>query len=296
MRALFVTVASNELYVPVNAWRNSMGPVGHITYNAHGPNNDAAIIACAAGFSPNVIFYIGTHTGTGIPDPSTFKILRELAPCIMYQSDVEDEVWWDLLIKYRQKGCFDLIVSQTGVESDLVDMVSLMAIDIDAFSGDANKDLFCGFTGSAQDPSSYTPGVDPFDGRADVLCRLGDQIHFRQRASVGDYKDYVKFTKRLKINLNISLTGSGKRHHVKWRVLEAAFSDSALLEMKESPTSLWFPEGSYLTYSSVSEAMRILASIKGSEIIEIASKFSAYAREHYTPTKIFNNILGELPK
>src|SRR3990167_94099 len=116
LKALFVTVASNELYVPVSAWRNSMGLCAHITYNAFGPPNDDGILACAKGYTPDIIFYIGANTGPGLTKTGTLKKLRDIAPCVQYQSDVEDEAWFELLKQYRREGCFDLIVSQTGVK------------------------------------------------------------------------------------------------------------------------------------------------------------------------------------
>ena len=295
-RALFVTVASNELYMPVNAWRHSMGQCAHITYNAFGTNNDDGILACAKGYAPEVIFYIGANCGSGLPSPDTLKALRDVAPCIHYQSDIEDEAWFDLLRQYRREGCFDLIVGQTGVKTDLIDMATLMAIDIEAFHGPAPKSIFCGFSGSACNIADYRSGVRDWDGRAEILQGMGDQLAFRTREPVGDYQGYVNYLKCCLIALNVSLTGSGKRHHVKWRVLEAAFADCALLEMKDSPSSQWFPDGSFLTYKTASDAKRIIMNMRASEISPIAARFSDYARQHYTPRQIFTGILEALPK
>lgn len=273
-----------------------MGECAHVTYNASGPPNDEGIIACAKGYDPEVIFYIGSNSGIGIPTTETLKKLRDYAPCIHYQSDVEDEAWFDLLRQYRSEGCFDLIVSQTGVKTDLIDMASLMAVDIDSFNGPAHKNIQCGFSGSALDTSEYKPGISDWDGRAEILYGLGDKLAFRKRAPVGNYANYVDFLKHCLITLNVSLTGSGKRHHVKWRVLEAAFADCVLLEMKDSPTSQWFPRGSYLTYKTAAEARRIIMNMRVPEATAIAAKFASYARQHYTPRQIFNNILERLPK
>jgi hypothetical protein len=292
-RALFVTVASNELYMPVAAWRNSMGPSGHITFNAGGPSNDETILACARGYAPEVIFYIGANVGAGLPTTRTLRDLRGIAPSVHYQSDVEDEAWFDLLEQYRDEDCFDLIVGQTGVETSLTDMASLMAIDIEAFRGPAAKTLFCGFSGSCCDLSDYKPGVSAWDGRAEILQGLRNYVGFRPREP-GDYQSYVEFMKRCMIAINVSFTGSGKRHHVKWRVLEAAFADCALLEMEDSPTAQWFPEGSYLTYGNINDARRILQRMRIPEIDRVAARLSAYARQHYTPGQIYGNILAAL--
>jgi hypothetical protein len=254
-RALFVTVASNELYMPVAAWRNSMGPSGHITFNAGGPSNDETILACARGYAPEVIFYIGANVGAGLPTTRTLRDLRGIAPSVHYQSDVEDEAWFDLLEQYRDEDC--------------------------------------GFSGSCCDLSDYKPGVSAWDGRAEILQGLRNYVGFRPREP-GDYQSYVEFMKRCMIAINVSFTGSGKRHHVKWRVLEAAFADCALLEMEDSPTAQWFPEGSYLTYGNINDARRILQRMRIPEIDRVAARLSAYARQHYTPGQIYGNILAAL--
>ena len=280
--------------MPVNAWRNSMGQCAHITYNAFGHNNDEGILACARGYKPEVIFYIGANSGPGLPSTDTLKALRDVAPCIHYQSDIEDEAWFDLLRQYRSKGCFDLIVGQTGVKTDLIDMATLMAVDIEAFRGPTPKTILCGFSGSACDIVNYQSGVSDWDGRAEILQGIGNQLAFRAREPVGDYQGYVNFLKACLIALNVSLTGSGKHHHVKWRVLEAAFADCVLLEMKDSPTSQWFPEGSYLTYRTAKEAKRIIMNMRVPDVNPIVAKFSSYARQHYTPRQIFTSILEAL--
>ena len=289
-RALFVTVAAHELYVPVNAWRDSMGPVAHITFNAAGPRNDDAILACAKGYVPDVIFYIGAHGGDGLPDITTFKSLRDIAPTIHYQSDVEDEAWFDLLKRYRKAGCFNLIVGQTGVKTDLIDMATLMAIDIKAFQYPKEKSGLCGFSGSCADLDDEKVS----DERTEMLRPLRNYILYRPREPVGDYHGYVDFLKQCIAALNVSYTGSGKRHHVKWRCLEAAFADCALLEMSQSPLSDWFPKDMYFSYSSAGDAKRILQRTRLREFQSVAAEFSKYARRHYTPRQIFSGILDAL--
>ena len=270
-----------------------MGPCAHVTFSTTGPTNDEAILACAKGYQPEVIFYIGANGGV-LPTTDTFKELRNIAPCIHYQTDVEAEAWFDLLKQYRREGCFDLIVGQTGVKTDLVDMATLMAIDVDAFKGAKSKNMLCGFSGTACDLSNYFPGISEWDGRAEILKGLSNHISFRPREPVGSYKGHVDFLKRCVIALNVSYTGLGTHHHVKWRVLEAAFADCVLLEMKDSPTKDWFPESSYLVYETIDNAKRIIKYAKISEMTSIASQFSSYARKHYMPRQIFNSILGAL--
>jgi hypothetical protein len=272
-----------------------MGPAAHITYNAFGPPNDHSILACAKGYEPEVIFYIGANGGPGLPNTETFKKLRDIAPCIQWQSDYEDETWDDLMRLYRREECFDLIVGQTGVKTDIIDMVTLIAVDEKAFHGPMPKTTYCGFAGSARDFKNYQRGVDPWDGRAEILKDMGDDVSYREREPVGDYRGYAQFLKRCLYLINISLTGSMKRYHIKWRVMEAAFADCALLELEGSPIGDWFPKDSFLLYKNGDDARRILKRTKVSEATQIASNFSTYARKHYNPRKIYTEILESLP-
>lgn len=298
-KALFVTVAAHELASPVNAWRNSMGPAGHITYPAIGPKNDEAILACAQGYKPDVIFYIGANGGKGLPRIETLQALRRVAPCVHYQSDVEDETWHFLLRTYIENDCFDLIISQTGVDNPLIDFATLIAIDLTPYTTVApNKRIHCGFSGSYQSLANYErdqkAGVINRDGRGEVLHTLGGILSLRKRQVVGSYVDYVEYIRDCRIMLNVSLTGMGDKHHVKWRVLEAAFAGCALLEMKDSPTSKWFPEDTYLQYDTIEEARSIIKGISYPEIDAIADKFKAHANQHYRPEKIYGNIIEKL--
>ncbi len=175
------------------------------------------------------------------------------------------------------------------MKTNLIDMATLIAVDIEAFKGPMPKTTLCGFSGSA----------------CEISERLGESLAFRPREPVGDYHGYAHFLKQCLIALNVSFTGSGRRHHVKWRVLEAAFADCALLEMQDSPTARWFPDGSYFTYKTVGDIKRIIGPMAFSnsimsaripEITRVASVFANYARQHYTPRQIFSGILEALPR
>lgn len=297
MKALFVTVAAHELYVPINAWRNHMGPCGHITFNANGPGNDDAILACAKGYRPDVIFYIGANDGDGLPTVKTFQALREIAPSVHYQSDMEDETWHAMMHLYHDNECFDLCASQTGVPVNLVDYPTLIAIDQAPYRSLAPKTARCGFAGSLQTLEQYEEAKRDHgaeDPRSVVLHGLGKRVHLRKREPVGPYQGYVDFIRQCRIVLNVSLTGLGTHHHVKWRVLESAFARCVLLEMRESPTRNWFPADTFLTYGSIEEAREIIAATPNHRLDEIAAALSAYAGQHYSPEKIYRGILAKL--
>lgn len=297
-RALFVTTASNEMYVVVGAWRSCMGPLGHITFNITSPPNDDAILACARGYEPDIIIYSGGNVGEGLPSVETLRALRQVAPSVHYQGDLEDDSWRPTLELYREKECFDLCVAQTGVHAPLTDYATLTAIDPAPFHRPPVTRVYrCGFPGNFQDRERFDllkkrHGTE--DPRSRVLHRLGNLVTLRQRETSGPYAAYVEFLFTTKLLLNTSFTGSGLKHHVKGRVVEGALAGCALLEMSESPTSEWFPEGSFFTYKSVEEAIQIIRDTPPSEVERRAAIFSAYAREHYSPQKIYGEMLSRL--
>lgn len=298
-KALFVTTTSNEMYVVVGAWRSCMGPLGHITFNISGPPNDDAILACARGYKPDVIIYLGGNAGVGLPSIETLRSLRQIAPSVHYQGDMEDDAWRPLLELYRERECFDLHVAQTGVHAPLTDYATLTAVDPVLYDNRISQSRAhrCGFAGNFHDRDRYDllkrkHGTE--DPRSAVLHRLGTLITLRQRDTSGSYADYVDFLFATKLLLNTSFTGSGLNHHVKGRVVEGAFARCALLEMSESPTSEWFPKDSFFTYGSVEEAIHIIRETPPNEVSRRAGIFSAYAREHYSPQKIYGEMLNRL--
>ncbi len=298
-RALFVTTTSNEAYVVVGAWRNSMGPVGHITFNIRSPPNDDAILACARGYKPNIIIYAGGNFGEGLPSVETLKALRQVAPSVHYQGDLEDDSWRPTLELYRENECFDLCVAQTGVHAPLTDYATLTAIDPAPYNRRplGVRKYRCGFPGNYVDRERCDYLKRRFgteDPRSRVLHSLGDIVTLHKREVDGPYGHYVQFLHKTQLLLNTSWTGSGLHHHVKGRVVEGAFAGCALLEMSESPTKEWFPETSFFTYGSVGEAEDIIRNTPLKEMKRRASIFSAHARKHYTPEKIYGEMLRRL--
>jgi len=295
-RALFVTTATTEPIENVDAWANTMGPANHVTFDINGPPNDGVILSVAKTFKPDVIFYTGGVSGDGLPSDDTLRALRKIAPSVILQGDMADPPWWPVLKHYRAAGCFDLMVGMDGADAP-VDHITLTPFDLAKFERPWKKTLHCGFAGNHVAKPRWEllkemHGTE--DLRSSVLHGLGDIVRLRERELAGDYNNYIAFLRRCLMIVNTSWAGSGLVHHMKGRLLEAAFSGTAVLEMARSPIHRWFPPDSYFVYDSVAEAREVITTVPAEEIAERAAKFAAHARKHYNPGQIYAGIMRAL--
>ena len=316
-RAYFVTTTSNEMPMLVDAWRLTMGPAEHVTFligSSH-PDpfcqsiGDDEILRRAREYDPDVILYSGANGGPGMLKIETFQELRKIAPSIHYQGDLEDESWWDTLETYRDNDCFDLCVANTGVHvPSLTDYATLTVVNITPYKMLAGQErtVHCGF------PGGYAPLADfnrtkrsirkggksvenlVLDPRSVVLHSLSDLVTLKERRQSILYEEYASFLLKTRLVFNTSRTGSGNHHHVKGRVVEAAFAGCALLEMRESPTKNWFSEDTYFQYGSVEEARGIIRTTPNEEIDRRAVAFHEHAMANYLPEMIFGEMMNRL--
>ena len=273
-----------------------MGPAGHVTFDINEEPQDAKILASAKDFAPDVIFYTGATEGLGVPGDDTLRALRKIAPSIIMQGDFGDPPWWPMVEHYRKVDCFDLMVAMDGTDAP-VDHITLTPFDLAKFARPPKKTLHCGFAGNHVPKERWEllqamHGTE--DKRSGILHRLGDIVRLRERELDGDYNNYAAFLRRCRMILNTSWAGSGTVHHMKGRVLEAAFAGTAVLEMAESPIARWFPDDSYFTYGSIEEARHVIETASVEEITLRATKFETHAREHYNSRRIYGDIMERL--
>ncbi len=298
-RALFITTATTEPKEQVKAWANTMGPSAHIPYELNVSRelwpNDETILDAARFWEPDVIFYTGATGGLGTPSEDTLRELRQIALSIQIQGDMADPPWWDTLARYKKGGCFDLQVAMDGVHGSPADHVTLTPLDPAAYQYSPRHEVrphACGFSGNLPSRERWEfilkeHGTE--DPRSAVVHRL--PVVVRPREVHGPYDHYVDFHRHCRMVINTSLAGSGACHHIKGRVLEAAFAGCALLEMHGSPIADWFPEGSYYMYSTVEEAKAIIENTSQLEVKHVAKIFRAYALEHYHAEILFKRML-----
>jgi hypothetical protein len=297
-RALFITTRTSEPQENVDAWEGVYGEAARVDFDINGPKNDAEILSVAKSYAPDVMFYTGGESGAGLPEDETFKALRDIGPLVQIQGDMADPPWHPVLRRYREKGCFDLMVAMDGAPDAPVDFVTLTPLDLRKFpTADSDREILCGFSGNmvTRDVYNLSPlRHETMDPRAATLYHVKGAV-IRLRDTAGPYADYVGFMRKCRMLINTSWAGSGKVHHLKGRVLEAAFSGCALLEMRASPISHWFPSDCYFTYETPEEADAMIQGTPTEEMDLRARLFGAHARAHYGPKAIYDAILSRLP-
>ena len=177
---------------------------------------------------------------------------------------------------------FDLQVGIDGPSDAPVDLSTLTPVDTRSFDIEVDKDIRFGFSGS----------VGNWNGRSEIVKSLswfgGLEVLHRQNAT---YPEHARFMKRCRMILNISLTGSGHRNHIKGRVLESGWAGCSLLESEGSPIGDWFPPDCYMIYRNPKEAADIVRDIDDATIDRMARRLSEEVRTRYHPKMIYTEML-----
>jgi len=291
MKALFCTTLTNEVAGHVSAWGDFTDtPYERVTFDHRGIRNDHLLTEAAERVRPDIIFYIGACNAPGNPRPETFVALRKLAPSVNLCSDAKDRPWHPVLAGMRTRGCFDLQVSIDGAKIPEVDHATLTPVDTRYFeNGDwPARDIRCGFSGS----------VGRWNARSEIVNALEwfGGLTVRRRENADGYEEHVRFLKRCAMVLNLSWTGSQQAHHIKGRVLEAGWAGACLLEHRDSPIGEWFPKDCYLTFDDAKDAASLIKNAPADVIRATANRLAAYVREHYTPAKIYGEIVAKTLK
>ena len=283
MKALFITTKTSDCLAHVRAWESVFGPAEHVMFNHEGIRNDHVLIDAAKAAKPDVIFYIGAMKGLGNPRPETYQELRRIAPMVNFCSDSTDRPWHPVLMAYARMKCFDLQVGIDGPSDAPVDLSTLTPVDTRPFDIDVEKDIRFGFSGS----------VGKWNGRSEIVKSLEwfGGLSVRHRESGDTYNDHVRFLRRSRMVLNISYTGSGHKHHIKGRVLEAGWAGCALLESEGSPIGNWFPSDCYMIYRNPKEASDMARDMDDATIDRYAKRLSEEVRARYHPKMIYMDIL-----
>lgn len=286
MKAFFITTDTVDCANHVQAWNSfSPEPADHLTFKVNSIRNDWKWLQAVTKAQPDVIFYIGAVDGQGIPKPLTLASLNNVAPMIHLCSDAADSPWHQKLTKYDWHKCFRLQVAIDGGGNggSYVGLSTLTPIDPVPFSFRATRDIRCGFSGS----------VGRWDKRSEVLNALDwfGGLTVRKRQKTEGYEEHGLFLIHCQMTINTSWTGTGARHHVKGRVLEAGWAGCALLEHEDSPIGDWFPKGCYFTWRDAKEAAEIIRDASDAEIESRAIQLAAKVRACFAPEMIYGEML-----
>ena len=285
MKALFITTRTNDCLNHVRAWESAYGPAEHVTYDHLGLRNDWQFPIAAERIKPKVIFWIGACRASGNPRPESLIAMRKIAPTVNLCSDAADGPWHGELRAYRGHKCFALQVAIDGARDAPVDHSTLTPVDPRPFAEPSGlRDIRCGFSGT----------VGRWNQRSEVINSLEwfGKLVVRDRTRGEDsYAEHVAFLKRCRMLLNLSHTGSGLKHHVKGRVLEAGWAGCALLESEGSPIGDWFPPDCYLTFKSPLDAARLIAETTDTDISRLSANLAREVRARYSVTQIYTAIM-----
>lgn len=290
MKAFFYTTNTVDCFNHVRAWNSfSAEPAYHYTFSLTKLRNDGPAVQKCLEYQPDVIFYIGPVHAPGMPKHDGLRQLRKIAPSIHLCSDATDKPWHKLLKFYKEKECFDLQVAIDGALDAPVDLSVLTPVDISVFSDRPEKDIRCGFSGGFL--PLHLP-ADPRDKRRAIITNV--PIALRNRLPQDGYEEHGEFLVRCKMLWNASWTGSGERHHMKGRVVEAGWASCALLEHIDSPIGEWFPDGCWLPWRTVDDLNRIVCGIRDEEITLVATNLHGQVSERYRPEQIYGEMLSKI--
>lgn len=288
MKALFLMPDIHECHAIQKAWHSwDADPSFFLSYDITGGPRDQYIIRKVRRETPDVIFYIGGTSGSGMPKPKTLKWLRSFAPVIHLCWDATDEPWHQLLELYKSRECFDLQVAMDGGLSPGIDFATLTPVDPTCYNiPGPDRTIECGFAG--QNAAYGHP-------RYPILTRLIEKGLVTHRArDDGEYHEYVKFLQSCKLGINFSHCGSGNGHHIKIRVIEIAMAGAGLLEMYSAPTPLHFPKEYIYFYEDVGDVKELLLNLDEDERVEKAAGLKNFVEGNFSARKIFTDIVARL--
>ena len=172
------------------------------------------------------------------------------------------------------------MVSIDGARDAPVDWVSLTPIDFSVFEGEGDRDIPCGFSGTAH---RETP-------RGRLLWPVITDGTVRLRRRSRSYDAHAMFMRRCVSIVNTPFTGTGKAMHVKGRVLEAGAAGCALLELEGSPAADWFPAAALVGWRDADDIRRLAAT----RLADAAEALHDHVRRHYSPALIYGEILDRV--
>lgn len=242
-------------------------------------------------YKPELVVFIGGSPGhIFLPRPEALAEANKIVSMVLICCDAGDDPWWPLLDEYYNKYSFSI---QIGIDGSInspiykngYGLVYPIPLDPALFpqSPYQSRPNRVGFAGSI---GERAPMINTLKDRG--LLTLLDGYPFRP------YSELTRFYSTCKFVVNDPHTGSGKRMHVKARVMEAALAGCVLLEPVGSPVSLWFDPGEdYLEWNDFDQLCE-LASGDGSKLEAMAVRFRKKALERYSAPVFWRRIIDRL--
>jgi hypothetical protein len=258
------------------------------------------IVELAKSLKPDFIVFIGAlepyHTKP-VLQPDILRRLRDIAPSIHMCNDAADDPWWDKLIEYDRKACFDVQLSIDGsthnpIASFTNGLLLLTPTDDRPFEPKPwdERGIRFGFVGGL----GHTQRMD-----AILTLQAGGGLDFRSGPEGRSYDDFARTMCDIRIMPNFPYTGTARYTHVKGRVIEAGLAGCCVLELKGAPTSHWFMPGmDYLEYERPSDIVALLEDER-TPFAEIAERFHRRVVTEHHPRIFWDKVLekaGAVPR
>lgn len=277
-------------------WR-SLEALGHevlaVQYDDRPHDRHGELVDLARDYCPGLIVFVGAYEpshGQPVPRPDVLRALREVAPSVLLCGDAADHPWWPVLEEYHRERCFTVIVGMDGQpESPIKNfpegITLLTPTDHRLFNPLPweQRTIRFGMIGGA--------------GHRDVQIQnlVAKGLDFRPGPGGRFYGQFAHLMCQTKLTINNARTGTGEHMQVKGRVVEAGMAGCCLLEMRGSPTSLWFEPGvDYLEYGDVDEAARVAENTPDEVLREIAARFRYRTLSEHHPGVFWGKVFGKV--
>lgn len=296
MRALYLrtTTPSNE---NVLASFLSLFPDTQIMFT---DNPDVDLVEAAEAMRPDLIVYVGAidaGTHRKIPHLDELVALGQVAPMIHLCFDASDWAWHPFLESYHDSGAFALQVAIDGsYESPIArwrtgGMIWITPIDYTVYKPKpwSARDINCGFAGGWA--TGHPQRAALIEGL--LASHLATRLDGYPTVP---YAELAAFYCRCKSVPNSPVTGSGKRYHVKGRVIECALAGAVLIEARDSPTARWFtPKKEYLEFGDTREAASLVLWVmnNAAKAAAMAQRMHDRAMDHYKPVDFWSRVLAK---
>jgi hypothetical protein len=276
-----------------NKWR-SLEAAGHeVTierYDDRPHDRHDELVELTRRIAPDFAVFIGAlepyHTKP-VPSPDVLRRVRDVAPLIHMCNDAADDPWWDKLIEYDRKACFDVQVSIDGsthnpIASFAIGLLALTPTDHRPFAPRPwdEREIGCGFVGGLG-----------HSRRADDIRTLQSMgaLDFRPGPEGRSYDEFARIMCDIRVMPNFPDTGTGRFTHVKGRVVEAGLAGCCVIERRGAPTDHWFMPGmDYLEYDTMDDVRALL---EDPRLEMIARRFHDRVLTEHHPRVFWRRVL-----
>lgn len=306
MKAVFLSTSTDDTEKLINsfscAYPNGSGnPV--IRYDTAGRQIDDDIVKEIRIQRPDIVVYISrlpplddTENRGGIPFNSTLREIRHISPSIHICCDAGDPPWHSAVLMYRDQKCFDLQVAIDGdptwpLHDDENGLTALTPIDTRPFEQEIPR--FCdrpvefGFAGNVGSRH-----------RQELATNLADAVGLKVNVrDIASYEEYCRRLMGFKISLNMPLSGTMARRHVKGRIIESAYAGCCVLEHSEATTSHWFVPGEdYATYDDEPDAAEKARTLMKDDVLaqSFADSLRIKVIESHSPRAFWDRVMDRL--